>query len=132
MVRCFLTGVEMQLEDAYVLNVSVARHALRDLHQQVTALERLVDQLAECDRTEGHDKKGKRFVRRDRRLVSESMAKALSAAYPQKELFVTWREWHAQQPFRVNKPAAARQKPAAVPKPSDNAVVSAGRSPAAS
>jgi hypothetical protein len=108
MIRCFLTGIEMRLEDSYVLDISEARHALRDLRQQVITLERLVEQLGEYDHVEVQDKKGKRRVRKDRRLVSESMAKALSAACPAKRIFLPWREWCAQRPFKIGRPAVAR------------------------
>jgi hypothetical protein len=98
MARCFITGVELKLEESYVLDITVAHRALRELRQQAASLERIIQQLGQRDDTEIFDrKKGEPAIRKDRRLVSPSVAEALSAAYPQKKLFIQWTEWRSRR-----------------------------------
>jgi hypothetical protein len=98
MVRCFLTGVEMNLEDAFLLDLSAVKHVLRDLKQKSLILERLVDQLGPPDRVEAPNLKGgKPKHRKDRRLVSETMASVLSAACPERNIFICWSDWRSRR-----------------------------------
>lgn len=95
MVQCYLTGTKIQLDDAYVLDVTAARHALCDLRDRIRTIERLVDELGASDKVEVQDwkKGGAKIQRKDRRLICKSMALALSAACPEKEIFVPFNAW---------------------------------------
>lgn len=98
MARCFITGIELKLVESYVLDITVAHRALKELRQQAASLERLIQQLGQKDDTEVFDRrKGEPAIRKDRRLVSRSVAEALSAACPQKKLFIEWSEWRSRR-----------------------------------
>ena len=100
MAKCFLTGVELPLEETWVLDIPAAHRALRDLRQRVAAVERLIQQLSPREDVEIYDaKKRETFTRKDRRLINPSIAKALSAVYPEKDLFMPWAEWRSRRPL---------------------------------
>jgi hypothetical protein len=109
--KCFLTGVEIPLEQAYVLDISAARHLLRDLRLRISTLERLVDDLGSIDKVEVRDpQSGAIQTRKDRRLVSDSMAKALSSASPEKEIFVLWTTWRSRRPAHALQAQHSKKK----------------------
>lgn len=98
MPKCFITGVEVPLDNAYVLDLRAAHRALKDLRQRVAALERLIEQLSPKDDVEVHDNKTDTTrVRSDRRLVTETVARALCVAHPDGDLFVSWPEFRARR-----------------------------------
>ncbi len=98
MAKCFVTGVELKMSKAYVLDIYVARGVLRDMRQRVSALERLIQQLSPSDDEQVYDtKKQKQITVKNRRLVSPEVAKALCTASPEKHLFLLWTEWSAQK-----------------------------------
>jgi len=98
MAGCFITGIELTLEESYMLDITVAHRALKELRRQAASLERLIQQLGQRDDAEVFDRRnGQMTVRKDRRLVSPSVAQALSAAYPQKQLFIQWTEWRSRK-----------------------------------
>lgn len=55
MAKCFVTGVEISLDEAYVLDGSAARRLLRDLRQRVASLQRLIEQLGSKDSADAVD-----------------------------------------------------------------------------
>jgi hypothetical protein len=98
MAKCFITGVELKMSEAHVLDNYAARVVLRDMRQRVSALERLIQQLSPSDDEEVYDaKKQKQKTIKNRRLVSAEVAKALCAASPEKNLFLLWTEWYARK-----------------------------------
>lgn len=98
MARCFLTGVQIKLDDAYLLDVGAARRLLRELSDQMETLQRLLAQLAPRDEVTCVDhRRGGTFVRRDRRLVSSTVASALATLSPDRTLFLTWPEWRSRK-----------------------------------
>ena len=93
MARCFITGIEVSLEDAYVLDLGAASRALRNLEQRVAAIARISEQLSPKDKSEVFSYKlNAAKVRQERRLVCRTVANALSATYPEAPLFVAWPE----------------------------------------
>lgn len=93
-----MTGMEIQLEDAFILDRREAHQALRDLRGKLKALEHLVAELGQYERVEMPDQRnGKTFTRLDSRLVCQDIAQALSAIWPEKKLFVSWPEWKARR-----------------------------------
>jgi len=98
MPKCFMTGMEIRLEDAFILDRSEALRAMRELRGKLKALERLVAELGELEKVELPDKRtGKTFTRFDLRMVCLSVAQALSAIWAEKKLFIRWSEWKAQR-----------------------------------
>ncbi len=94
MARCFVTGVQISLDDSWALDVSEVHRAVRELKSQLTALEGLLAQLG--DRDEIHLKDhvtGRERTRRDCRLVCASVAEALGGVCPGRPLFVTFQDW---------------------------------------
>lgn len=94
MARCFVTGVQIRLDESWVLDVSEVHRAIRQLKSQLAALEGLLAQLG--DRDEVHLKDsvtGRERVRRDCRLVCESVAVALGGVCPGRPVFVKFRDW---------------------------------------
>ena len=99
MPKCFLTGIEIPMENAYLLDCGAAKRALRDLKLRLAAVERLVAQLSPKDETEVFDYKSKSVkVRPQRRLVCQTVAAALSESYPECPLFVAWPAFKTRRP----------------------------------
>ncbi len=99
MPKCFFTGIEIQMEDAYLLDCGAAKRALRNLKLRVAAVERIVSQLSPKDEVEAYDRKSKTTkVRAERRLVCATVAGALSASYPESPLFVAWPKFAERRP----------------------------------
>jgi hypothetical protein len=99
MPKCFFTGIEIQMEDAYLLDRSAAKRALRNLRLRLAAVERLVSQLSPKDDVEAYDHRSNSTkVRSERRLVCATVAGALSASYPESPLFVAWPKFAARRP----------------------------------
>jgi hypothetical protein len=46
MPKCFLTGIEIPMENAYLLDCGAAQRALRNLKLRVAAVERIITQLS--------------------------------------------------------------------------------------
>jgi len=124
MPKCFLTGIEIPMENAYLLDCGAAQRALRNLKLRVAAVERIVAQLGPKDKTETYDYKSKSTkVRPERRLVCQTVAAALSESYPESPLFVAWPAFKARRPplcpqprtsgNRAKKPQRAEDTPAA-------------------
>jgi hypothetical protein len=97
MARCYVTGVGISLDEAFVLDLTVAHRVMRDLRERLATLERLTAQLGEKDRVEirRRDGAGAR-TRLDRRVVSKSVAAALAEACSDVELFIPWDQWRAR------------------------------------
>jgi hypothetical protein len=94
MARCYLTGVGIALDEAFVLDLSVAHRVMRDLRERLATLERLTSNLGEKDRVTIHQRGGAGTrERQDRRVVSKTVATALSEACADAELFVAWQVW---------------------------------------
>lgn len=96
MFKCYLTGIELQQDEAYTLDLGAARKAIKKLKDKVFALERLAEELGHIDKVEIRNKKGKRIIQRRRRLVSCHLAEAFSKDYSEEKLFIKWHEWIAK------------------------------------
>lgn len=97
MARCYLTGVGIPLDEAFVLDLTVAHRAMRELQERLATLERLTAQLGENDRiTVRHRGGSGSHTRQDRRIVSKAVAAALSEACSDAELFVAWDVWRTR------------------------------------
>lgn len=99
-VRCFLTGVQVPLESAFVLNRREARALLAALSDRVTSLRRLIDQFAPLDVVESEPNPGlarqSGLARRKHRLVCKAVADAMSPGYPEIHLFLEWPKYQDQ------------------------------------
>lgn len=110
MAKCFITGVDVDMKDAYVLDVGAATRALRALHRRAGALDRLLEQLSQKDEVEYFDvRRQALWVRKDRRVVVPTVANALAATYPEAPIFVAWPEFRARGEALATKLRAARK-----------------------
>ncbi len=79
MARCFLTGVEFRLEQAFVLNRRDAHSLLHMLKDRVACLQRVIEQYSPLDVDEGklawQVRKG--FAPKRHRLVCKAVAEVL-------------------------------------------------------
>jgi hypothetical protein len=128
MAKCFLTGIDVPMENAYLLDQGATRRALRSLRERVAAMERLLAQFTPRDSVEVYDYKTRKpAVKPQRRLVCQSVALALSALYPETQLFITWPQFQercaALTRQSQTKPNAVAMVPAPKPMlvPSPNA-----------
>lgn len=100
MVRCFLTGVQFPLEDAFVLNRREARGLVAALNDRVASLRRLVEQLAPLDgeASDASAQQGRQEgrARKKHRLVCKTVASAIAAGFPEVPLFTPWPEYQSQ------------------------------------
>ena len=98
MAKCYLTGVEHATEELYILDITAARKAVRDMRRQIAAIEQMIRQLHGRDATEVYNPvRKKQTILRQFRLISPTVANALSAASPYAALFITWGEFKAQR-----------------------------------
>lgn len=89
MFRCFLTGVEVRPDSAYVLNRTVVYRLLRSLKERTETLERLLQQLGPHDETIVKQAAGQPPVtKKHRRLVSKAVAEVLRTGFQEQELFL--------------------------------------------
>ncbi|MBW2000309.1 MAG: hypothetical protein JRJ29_20420 [Deltaproteobacteria bacterium] len=98
MAKCFVTGIELPLSETFVLDIPVAYRILKDLRQRAEAIERLIEQLSPWDDVEVFDARKREMVdRKERRLVSPGVAKALASVSPENELFIPWPLWRERK-----------------------------------
>jgi hypothetical protein len=99
MVRCFLTGVEFPLQQAFVLNRRSARDLRDSLKDRVACLQRVIEQLSPLDAQEakpfGQTHKST-FAPKKHRLVCKAVADALAPGFPEIELFQSWLEYRSR------------------------------------
>ncbi len=105
MAKCFFTGVEICLKNTYLLDIGATNRVIRDLRQQLQAVERLLDQLGSRDEIEEYNPfLHKKTTRKHIRLVTPEVAKSLSAVFPKESLFICWPEWKKRKPhFKSSK-----------------------------
>lgn len=107
MPQCYLTGVEVDLQKAFVLDPYASKRLQAELRRRIAALERLTEQLGERDLVEvkrpGTDTP---MRRKDRRLLCEGIATALTAAWPEGKLFITFAELRSRQRKAARQPQA--------------------------
>lgn len=94
MIKCFYTGIKLNDDEAYVLDLVQAREALRELRNKAFAIEKIIKELGKIDEVEVFiSKKGRKLIQRRRRLVSKQLALAFSDSSGGKNIFVCWSEW---------------------------------------
>jgi hypothetical protein len=131
MAKCFLTGIEVVLENAYVLDRGATKRALHNLRDRLAALERLLLQLGPKDSVERFDPRSQTTkARAEHRLVCASVAAALAASYPESPLFVTWKEFMSRRPPKF--PGSPKPKGSADPGKQDIRNEAAAKPPAGS
>jgi len=97
MFRCFLTGIEIKEDDAYMLDIGAARISIRELKSRAFALEKLINDLGQTDKVEAKNPTtGKVIVKKRRRLVCHQLSLALSKVYPEGNIFISWAKWIAK------------------------------------
>jgi hypothetical protein len=99
MVHCFLTGVQLDIDKAYVLNRRDARGLLATLNDRIVSLRRLIEQFAPLDDSDepeqgwrGGERQQRRHAaaRKHHRLVCKAVADAMAPGFPEIKLFQTW------------------------------------------
>lgn len=98
MARCYMTGVEFPLAEGFVLDPAAANRALRNFRKKIEEIQRLIDQLGQCDAVEIPNKLKRNVSRRYRRIVCQSVAEVLTAACPEGNLFLAWPEYRRRLP----------------------------------
>ena len=99
MARCFLTGVQFRLEDAFVLNRRDSRDLLDALKERVANLRRVIDQFSPLDEDGGDVavalSAGAGFSRKKHRLVCKAVADVIAPGFAEIRLFIPWSEYHS-------------------------------------
>ncbi|GEM_PF-3008126 len=89
MAKCWTTNVEIPLNEAFVLDASEARRAIRDMEMTIRKITNLLEQYCVTDEVEIFDKKaGEKRKVKQHRLVCEAAAEMLGQVAPQYRLFV--------------------------------------------
>jgi len=93
MIKCYMTGVEVDLQDAFVLDLYEARLALRELSNRMQAVEKLIETFGTPDIVEKILQDSRTVLRKKRhRLLSRAIASALGEVCPGRPLFVPFTE----------------------------------------
>jgi hypothetical protein len=97
MPRCFLTGVQFPLLNAYVLNRREAFRLVRALEDRARTLRRVIAQLSPLDEAPRH-RRGSAAARPAmvHRLVCRAVADALAGGFPEIRLLLPWPEYLLQ------------------------------------
>lgn len=97
MISCFMTGVQIQLEDAYVLNRREARDLLDAMKDRVASLRRVVEQYSPLDDQVGYEAlpamRRATLAPKKHRLVCKAVANALAPGFPEIKLFLAWPQY---------------------------------------
>jgi len=115
MAKCYITGLEVTVDESYLLDRGAARRAILTLKQRMAAVERLQTQLGPKDQV---DRAGapsaSRNSRLQRRLVCATVATALGDCFPEQPLFISWPEFKrrgiAYREAQKNKPGTSGTK----------------------
>ncbi len=111
MAKCFLTGVDIHLNQAFILDFGAANRAVRELRQQLGAVERLLAQLGPRDHVKIFSyQQGEVISRLDRRVVSQTIAQVFSKVYEKENLFVSWPDWLERKTVNNHKTALRTEK----------------------
>jgi len=92
--KCFLTGIELKEQEAFTLDLSAARKAIRELKSRAVAIEKLIINLGEIDKVQTPS-----GMQRRRRIVCSQIAEALSASFPGANIFISWQQWVIKSRF---------------------------------
>ncbi len=94
MVHCFLTGVGLSMDQAFVLNRREARELLALLNERMTSLQRVIAQFGPLDDEDLATRRGagprSAQRRKHHRLVCQAVAVAMAQGFPEIELFQSW------------------------------------------
>lgn len=97
MIHCYVTGVQCEIKDSYVLNRREARDLLDRLKDRVASLRRVLEQLSPLDDMELNEfavaTKRMKFAPKKHRLVCKAVAKGMAPGFPEIKLFVTWEQY---------------------------------------
>ena len=112
MIRCFMTGVELPIEESQVLNRRGAIDLLRSMTDEVAMLRRIVEQYSPLDELVQEQfgaraREDRGFIMKKHRLLCPAAAQLLAKGFPQVELFISWTEYKARVRERLNGPEAA-------------------------
>ncbi|MDP2819177.1 MAG: hypothetical protein Q8O29_13095 [Polaromonas sp.] len=114
MAHCFMTGVQFQLEEGFVLNRRAAHDLLNTLKNRVASLQHIIDQLSPLDFEEKRGATHWRvpdFAPKKHRLVCKAMADGLMLGFQEIELFLSWPDYYLYSRQRLE---AMRGRPNAV------------------
>jgi hypothetical protein len=110
MAKCYFTGVEQPTEEMFILDNTAARKAVQNLRRQAAAVEQIMEQLNGKDAAEVYNCKFKKSLTlRFFRLVTPTVAQALSAACPEAGLFMPWHAFKARRRERIAKQKSSQQ-----------------------
>lgn len=116
MVCCFMTGVQCQIEDAFVLNRREAHDLLELLKDRTASLRRLIEQLSPLDEQDGYAAvpaaRRATLAPKKHRLICKAVASALAPGFPEIKLFLAWPQYQKSARQTIKRGANASQKPA--------------------
>lgn len=102
MIKCYLTGIELKEETAYVLDVALVKRIMRELKNRYDGMEKVINELGVCDNVEIVTQNGKKIKQRRRRLLCKQLAEAYSQTYSGGNIFVAWKDWLARTKKKKN------------------------------
>ena len=98
MAKCFITGVEVPIQDCYSLNIGVAYKKIKELKYKLDALERLIIQLGTKDEIDAYDDTEHKTVKKHiNRLICSNIAAAISANFQETKLFTSWNKYRSEK-----------------------------------
>ncbi|MGB4115324.1 MAG: hypothetical protein WBK51_02120 [Polaromonas sp.] len=99
MVHCFITGVQFELDEGFVLNRREARDLLDALKGRAASLMRIIEQLSPLDEPDNNSIAALQNIyrppKKKHRLVCKAIADTLVPNFNEIRLFVSWPEYLA-------------------------------------
>lgn len=111
MSKCFITGLELQINKSFLLDIKAARQAVFDLRKRLHAVEGILDQFAVIDQREFYNPiKKEKKIRHERRLVCGAIATLFSDSYPEAALFISWQEYRNRRKTYPSKKVTQKEE----------------------
>lgn len=98
MAKCFFTCVEQPTGGMFILDITAARKAIRDLKSKIASVEHIIRQLHGREAAEVYNPKTKKTnTLMFYRLIAPTIAHELSKICPEASLFIPWCEHKARR-----------------------------------
>lgn len=118
MIRCFLTGVQISIDDAFVLNRRDTHDLLAALKERLASLQRVIEQFSPLDEGDAlvPTNRHPALRRKRHRLACKAAADMLATGFPEVQLFLPWPEYRQRSRSTMQRNRSIEGSAAAEPR----------------